>query len=249
LYSKISIIIPVYNEADTIEKLLDTVIEVPMPFEKEIIVVDDGSSDHTPDLLKILAEKYNSLSVFQNPQNRGKGYTLRKGIQYATGDIIVIQDADLEYDPYELPQLIQPIIAGRADVVFGSRFISSSPKRVLLFWHYLGNKFLTTLSNIFSNLNLSDMETCYKVFRSDCLKKIHLAENRFGFEPEVTYKISRIREIRIYEMGISYYGRSYAEGKKIGWKDCFRALYVILKCPLLYFFRGDDYVFKKTPKI
>jgi len=249
LYSKISIIIPVYNEADTIEKLLDTVIEVPMPLKKEIIVVDDGSSDHTPDLLKILAEKYSNLHVFQNRQNRGKGYTLRKGIQFATGDIIVIQDADLEYDPHELPQLIQPIIAGRADVVFGSRFISSSPKRVLLFWHYLGNKFLTTLSNIFSNLNLSDMETCYKVFRADCLKKIRLAENRFGFEPEVTYKISRIREIRIYEMGISYYGRSYAEGKKIGWKDGFRALYVVLKCPLLYFLRGDDYIFKKTPKI
>ena len=244
MYSKISIIIPVYNEAQTVLKLIEMVRDAPMPLETEIIALDDGSTDNTPELLDALAVTHENLSVHRNTKNRGKGYTLRKGIQAATGDIIVVQDADLEYDPHEIPKLIQPIINGKADVVYGSRFVSSAPKRVLYFWHYAGNKALTILSNICSNLNLSDMETCYKAFDGRLLKKIRLKENRFGFEPEVTYKISRIPGIRIFEIGISYFGRSYDEGKKIGWKDVLRALYVIFKYPILYFFFGKRMLFK-----
>ncbi len=246
MHSRISIIIPVYNEAKTVEKTIDKILGIPLSLQREIIIVDDGSTDQTSELLEAVSAKHEEISVCRNHKNRGKGYSLRKGIQAASGDIIIIQDADLEYDPYEIPNLIKPIIDGRADVVFGSRFMSSAPKRVLYFWHYVGNRLLTILSNMFSNLNLSDMETGYKVFKTECLKKIRLEENRFGFEPEVTFKISRIRGIRIYELGISYSGRTYEEGKKIGWRDGFRAFYVVLKYPILYLLLGEKNIFQNT---
>ena len=233
----LSIIIPAYNEGNTIHLILDKIQKVVLPpdISKEIIIVNDCSTDHTEESI----EKYKAehamvpISYFKQEVNKGKGAALAYGISKATGQYLIIQDADLEYDPNEYIILLQPIIDGHADVVYGSRFMGDKPHRVLFFWHTIGNKFLTFMSNIFTNLNLTDMETCYKVFKTEIIQSIPLKENRFGFEPEVTAKISRIPAIRIYEVGISYYGRTYLEGKKIGWKDGFRALYCILKYGLL----------------
>jgi glycosyltransferase involved in cell wall biosynthesis len=225
----LSIIVPCYNEEKTIERVLDTVLRVQLPLKKEIVVVDDCSKDNSYKILLSYAKKHPQVSVLHHQKNQGKGAALRTGIQKATGDFIIIQDADLEYDPNEYTLLLRPILEGHADVVYGSRFMGGKPHRILFFFHSIGNKLLTFLSNMTTNLNLTDMETCYKLFRAEHLKKIKLTENRFGFEPEVTAKISRIPHIRIYEVGISYYGRTYAEGKKINWKDGVRAIYVILK--------------------
>jgi glycosyltransferase involved in cell wall biosynthesis len=221
---KLSVVIPVYNEKNTISEVLRLVRSVDLP--KEIIIVDDCSTDGTRELLEGLPPS-GDLTIVLQPRNAGKGAALRAGFRRVQGDIVVVQDADLEYDPSEYPILIQPIIAGKADVVFGSRFLGG-PHRVLLFWHSVGNKVLTTLSNMMTDLNLTDMETCYKVFRADILGKIELRENRFGFEPEFTAKIARAR-CRVYEVPISYSGRDYSEGKKIGWKDGVAALYFIMK--------------------
>lgn len=221
---KLSIVIPVYNERNTVLELLDRVRAA--GFEKEIILVDDGSTDGTRELLRGLPPSEDLLVILQ-PENRGKGAALRAGFARVTGDIVVIQDADLEYDPAEYANLVRPILDDQADVVYGSRFLSG-PHRVLLFWHSVGNRVLTLLSNIFTDLNLTDMETCYKVFRAEILGKITLCEDRFGFEPEFTAKISRAG-CRIYEVPISYHGRDYAAGKKIGWKDGVAAVYFILK--------------------
>jgi glycosyltransferase involved in cell wall biosynthesis len=223
---KLSIVIPCYNEEKTIRTIVDAVRASPYQ-SKEIIVVDDCSRDNTRAILKSeiapLVDK-----ILYHEVNQGKGAALRTGIQAATGDIVVIQDADLEYDPNEYPLLVEPILHDRADVVFGSRFMGGQPHRVLYYWHRLGNGFLTLLSNMFTNLDLTDMETCYKVFRREIIQGIAIEENRFGFEPEITAKLAKTR-CRIYEVGISYYGRTYEEGKKIGWKDGFRALYCIVK--------------------
>ena len=221
---KLSIVIPVYNEKNTIGEVLRRVRSVDLP--KEVIIVDDCSTDGTREFLQGLPSS-DDLTVVLQPRNAGKGAALRAGFRQVRGDIVVVQDADLEYDPSEYPILIQPIVAGKADVVFGSRFLGG-PHRVLLFWHSVGNKILTTLSNMMTDLNLTDMETCYKVFRADVLEKIGLQENRFGFEPEFTAKIARAG-CRVYEVPISYSGRDYSEGKKIGWKDGVRAVYCILK--------------------
>ena len=231
---KLSIIIPAYNEAKTIHLILNKVIETSLinEIQKEIIIVNDASKDDTEKVIKeyIASHSDEDIRLFTLPYNQGKGAALHKGIELASGDFIIIQDADLEYDPNEYNILLKPSLDGYADVVYGSRFAGGKPHRVLFFWHSIGNKFvLTGLSNIFTNLNLTDMETCYKLFRSEHLKSLNLIEKRFGFEPEVTAKISRIPNIRIYEVGISYYGRTYSEGKKIGWKDGFRAIYCILK--------------------
>ena len=242
-FNKISILIPVYNEANTINPLLKAVQAAPLPIQKEIIVIDDGSTDGTNDILQEFADHTEGLTILRNESNRGKGFSLRAGIAAATGQIILVQDADLEYDPNDLLLLLDPILNHKADAVYGSRFISTAPRRVLYFRHYLGNRMLTFISNIFSNFNLSDMETCYKVFTAESLTRIKLREDRFGFEPEVTYKISRIKGLRLYELGISYHGRSYEEGKKIGWKDGVRAIYVIIKYPLLKAIFGDRAVF------
>jgi len=222
---KISIIIPCYNEYKTINSILDKVINL-SDFNKEIIIVDDFSTDGTKEVLQKIKDS-SEIKTYYNEKNFGKGYCIRKGIEKSTGDIIIIQDADLEYDPSDIPKLINPIKNGNADVVYGSRFIGSAEKRVLFYWHSLGNKFLTTLSNMFSNLNLTDMECCYKAFKSEIIRDINLKENRFGFEPEVTAKISK-KDIKIYEVGIKYFGRKYSEGKKITWIDGFRAIYCII---------------------
>ena len=222
---KLSVVIPVYNERDTLHEILRRVRESPTGLETEIVVVDDCSTDGTRDILEKL--DLPGVRVFYQPKNAGKGAALRRGFAEAEGDIILIQDADLEYNPAEYPVLLGPILDGRADVVYGSRFLGG-PHRVLFFWHYVGNKFLTTLSNIFSNLNLTDMETCYKVFRADVLRKISLKSDRFGFEPEVTLKLAKLK-CRIYEVPISYSGRDYSEGKKIGWKDGLAAFFHILR--------------------
>lgn len=225
---KLTIIIPVYNERPTVEKLLRRVLAAPVPGDmaRELVVVDDGSTDGSRDLLAQLQDEL-GLRYFEQPENRGKGAALRRGFAEATGDILLIQDADLEYDPREYPVLLQPILDGLADVVYGSRFLAG-PHRVLFFWHSLGNRALTTLSNMLTDLNLSDMETCYKVFRREVLDGVELRSNRFGIEPEMTARFAQ-RRARIYEVPISYHGRSYAEGKKIGWKDGVSAVWAILK--------------------
>jgi len=224
---KLSVVIPVYNEAATIRQLVDAVRAVPIP--KELVIVDDCSSDGTGDVLEVLAREYPDVRILRHARNAGKGAALRTGFAAVTGDFVVIQDADLEYEPQEYPKLLAPLLAGKADVVYGSRFIGGESHRVLYFWHYLGNKALTLMSNAFTNLNLTDMETCYKVFRREILQKIRIEENRFGFEPEITGKIAAIPGCRIYEVGISYSGRTYEQGKKIGWKDGVRAGWCILK--------------------
>ncbi len=223
---KLSIVIPCFNEAKTIRTLVERVRSSPYP-DKEIIIVDDCSRDGTRDILRTQIESMVDKVIYHEV-NQGKGAALRTGFAAASGDAVIVQDADLEYDPNEYPKLMKPIVDGKADVVFGSRFMGGEPHRVCYFWHMVGNKFLTLLSNMMTNLNLTDMETCYKVFRRDVLQKIQIEEGRFGFEPEITAKVSKL-DVVIYEVGISYYGRTYAEGKKIGWRDGFRALWAILK--------------------
>ena len=229
----LSIIIPAYNEENTIHSILDKISEVELvnDIQKEIVIVNDASSDDTEQKILDYVARHPELTIayFSHEKNQGKGAALRTGIKEATGDYVIVQDADLEYDPHEFNILLQPILDDFADVVYGSRFIGGKPHRILFFWHSIGNKWLTFLSNAMTNLNLTDMETCYKLWRREIIQSVNIKENRFGFEPEVTAKVSRIKGVRIYEVGISYYGRTYEEGKKINWKDGFRAIYCIMK--------------------
>lgn len=224
---KLSIVIPCYNEIDTIDPIIQQILCVNLPLERELVIVDDCSTDGTRDYLNTLRDRDEFVIVFHET-NRGKGAALRTGFEHSSGDLIIVQDADLEYDPGEYPRLLKPILEEKADVVYGSRFVGGDTHRVLYFWHSLGNRFLTFLSNMFTNLNLTDMEVCYKLFKREILDRITLEEDRFGFEPEFTAKIARL-DCVVYEVGISYYGRTYEEGKKINWRDGVRAVYVILK--------------------
>jgi len=223
---KVSVVVPVYNERATLRQVVERVFSVGL--EIELLCVDDGSNDGSREILAELQNQWPQMRVFLQPKNMGKGAALRRGIQEATGDYVIIQDADLEYDPKDYPLLLGPLESGQADVVYGSRFLGSGPHRVLYFWHSVGNAFLTLLSNMLTNLNMTDMETCYKVFRREVIQAIPIEEDRFGFEPEITVKIAK-RKLRVYEVGISYWGRTYAEGKKIGWKDGVRALVCLAK--------------------
>lgn len=225
---KLSIVVPIYNEVATIERIVEAIKSVDIGMEKEIVLVDDCSKDGTRDLLQQMQAKDPSLAVYFHEVNQGKGGALHTGFQKATGDYVLIQDADLEYDPHEYPQLLAPLLSGRADVVFGSRFLGGGPHRVVFYWHFVGNRFLTWMSNMTTNLNLTDMEVCYKVFKREVIQAIPLREKRFGFEVEITAKVAR-RHLRVYEVPISYYGRDYSEGKKIGWKDGVSAIRCILR--------------------
>ncbi len=226
---KLSVVMPVYNERGTLREVVQRVLAVPV--ELELICVDDGSSDGSTEILAELQQQFPQIRVLLQPQNMGKGAALRRGIQEAVGDYVIVQDADLEYDPADYPVLLGPLEQGKADVVFGSRFLGGGPHRVLYFWHSVGNRLLTLMSNVFTDMNLSDMETCYKIFRREILQAIPIEENRFGFEPEITVKIAK-RRLRVYEVGISYWGRTYEEGKKIGWKDGVRAVYCLVRYSL-----------------
>jgi len=226
---KLSVVMPVYNERATLREIIGKVLAVPIDIE--LLCVDDGSLDGSREILAELQKQHPQLRVLLQPKNMGKGAALRRGIQEAKGDFVIIQDADLEYDPSEYPQVLEPLIQGKADVVYGSRFLGGGPHRVLYFWHAVGNWILTLLSNCLTNINLSDMETCYKAFRREVIQSIPIEEDRFGFEPEITVKVAR-RNLRVYEAGISYWGRTYEEGKKIGWKDGVRALYCLVKYSL-----------------
>jgi len=226
---KLSVVMPVYNERATLQTTIERILALPL--EIELLCVDDGSSDGSVEILEGLAKEHAQLQLFLQPHNMGKGAALRRGIAQATGDFVVIQDADMEYDPADYNQLLEPLVSDKADVVYGSRFMGSAPHRVLYFWHSVGNRLLTLVSNCLTNINLTDMETCYKMFRREVIQSIPIEENRFGFEPEITVKVAR-RKLRIYEVGISYWGRTYEEGKKIGWKDGVRAMYCLIKYSL-----------------
>ncbi len=228
MQKRLSIVIPIYNEIKTLRLIIERVQAVDIPLEKELVCVDDGSTDGTRDLLAQLTREYPNVRVFLQPKNCGKGAALHEGFRQATGDFVIVQDADLEYNPEDYHKVLAPLIEGEADVVYGSRFLGGDVRRVLFFWHSVGNKFLTLLSNMISDLNLTDMETCYKAFRREVIQSFKLEQNRFGFEPEITIKIAR-RRLRVYEVGISYHGRTYEEGKKIGWKDGVQALWCLVK--------------------